>query len=526
MSRGYLKNIFWPYPSKMDRSYVGLTSQLLNNTGNGFKPFLMYSCGLKCSSASDHVLDPERVEGNQNLAFEISSRKCLKITHRRKVRLKTLLILWIPLFLLLVLSMLAASAAFATQSADSIVLRTSVSPEEPWIGQRVLLRLDVLGENGWAKLSKIGNIDVPGAYVFRTESQGIRIQERISGVSYTGQRYELSIYPQQGGIIEIPSFPVEITIKAWGANAKETVQRAETTATAFRCRVPPGADIKRGIISTDRLIATQTWEPDIGEVSVGGTIQRTIQMSAVDVPAMAFTPLYFNKPEKVDLYTQTPITGDKYSRGTLTGRRTETITYLFKEACIVELPAVEIIWWDLENKQLRKTQLASRSIEVVLSDIVDRDVAQTTPNNKADWLLLGTLLLVTGFIIWLSRIMFYHRWLNWRKVRSESEKAHFKSFVRAARTENPANALNALMRWLDRIHANTQTPQLNRFLELYADPLVASEVDQMIRAIDPTSQIKWNKGRIVEGVSRARRKWIKAQHRIKESDDLLPLLNP
>jgi hypothetical protein len=433
---------------------------------------------------------------------------------------------WIRWTLLSAFFILAASVALATQSADSIVLRTSVTPEQPWIGQRVLFRIDVLGENGWAQLSRIGNFDVPGAYVFRTESQGIRLQERINGIAYTGQRYEMSIYPQKSDLIKIPAIPVEVAVKTWGVNAKETAHQAKTSAITFRCRIPPGADRKRGIISTDRLTAVQKWEPDTGELNVGETILRILQMSAVDVPAMAFTPINFIRPENVDLYTQTPITGDQYNRGALTGKRTETVTYLFKKAGTVELPAVQIIWWDLKNRTLQETRLPSRAIEIKPAMIAGSGATVDAPSHKKSWAVEGTLLAVIILLIWL----FYRRlrkfWVAMRQARSVSEKACFKNFIKAARTDNPAIALNALMQWLDRIHANTQIAQLNRFLELYADPQVASEADQMIRAIDPTSRPAWNRGRIAEGVSLARRKWIRAQRRKKDPDRQLPLLNP
>lgn len=454
------------------------------------------------------------------------SSKRSQLKCRQRGRRKIQQMPWIRWPLFSAFFILAASVALATQSADSIVVRTSVAPEQPWIGQRVLFRIDVLGEKGWTQLSRIGDFDVPGAYVFRTESQGIRLQERINGIAFTGQRYEMSIYPQKSDLIEIPAIPVEVTVKTWGVNATETAQRTKTSAITFRCRIPPGADRKRGIISTDRLTAVQKWEPDIGELNVGGTILRTIQLSAVDVPAMAFAPINYIRPENVDLYTQTPITDDQHTRGALTGKRTEVVTYLFKKAGRVELPAVQIIWWDLKNRTLQETLLPSRAIDIKPAMIAGSGATAAAPSHKKSWAVEGTILAVIVFLIWL----FYGRvrkfWIAMRQMRSASEKACFKNFIKAARTDNPAIALNALMQWLDRIHANTQIAQLNRFLELYADPQVASEADRMIRAIDPTSRTAWNRGRMVEGVSLARRKWKKAQRRKKDPARQLPLLNP
>ena len=124
------------------------------------------------------------------------------------------------------LLMLASLFTPVAYSAGDIVLRAATEPAEAWVGQRVVLQVDVLGEGGWAQITRFGEVDIPGAYLIRTDSQGTRLQETIDGVSYTGQRYEVSVYPQKAGTIEVPPVPVEVTIKTWGAGASQTAQQS------------------------------------------------------------------------------------------------------------------------------------------------------------------------------------------------------------------------------------------------------------------------------------------------------------
>ena len=131
---------------------------------------------------------------------------------------------------------LVLTLASSVLGAEGIVLRTAVTPTEVWVGQRASLNIDVLGKDGWAQIKTIRDFEIPGAYVMRTQSQGIRLQETIDGESYTGQRYQFSIYPQRGGTIAIPALPVEVTIRAWGLNAAETVQAAEIPGTTDTSR--------------------------------------------------------------------------------------------------------------------------------------------------------------------------------------------------------------------------------------------------------------------------------------------------
>ena len=90
-------------------------------------------------------------------------------------------------------------------TAGDILLRTTVTPQEAWVGQRVVLQVDVLGEDGWAQISRFGEVDLSGAYLIRTDTQGSRLQETIGGVAYTGQSYEFSIYPQLAGTVTVPA---------------------------------------------------------------------------------------------------------------------------------------------------------------------------------------------------------------------------------------------------------------------------------------------------------------------------------
>ena len=41
-------------------------------------------------------------------------------------------------------------------AAEDVVVRTSVNPQQAWVGQRVLLSVEVLGADGWAQITDVG----------------------------------------------------------------------------------------------------------------------------------------------------------------------------------------------------------------------------------------------------------------------------------------------------------------------------------------------------------------------------------
>ena len=142
------------------------------------------------------------------------------------------------LFNAVLVSLLCATNA---QSAEDIVFRTSVTPEDAWVGQQILLQVDVLAKDGWAQLKKISETEVQGAYMLRLETQGTRLSETIDGDSYTGQRYEFMLFTQRDGNFVVPSMPVDVEVRQYGAGDGSKLSRMSLPVVEFATRTPPGS---------------------------------------------------------------------------------------------------------------------------------------------------------------------------------------------------------------------------------------------------------------------------------------------
>ncbi len=264
------------------------------------------------------------------------------------------------LFVTLML-VLVGSIAHAT---DDVVVRSSVTPAEAWVGQRVFLTQEVLGADGWAQITDMGEVEIPGAFVMRTESQGVRLSETIGGTSYTGQRYQLSLYCQRPGRVEIPALPATVTVKRWGATPPEIKRDVSMPAATLICKVPPGAEDIRDLISTTHLNADQKWSSEPTTVDLGDAVTRTVTLSAVDVSGMAFPPIRHPEIEGVGIYPGEPSVSDTSDRGSLRGERVESVTYVLEEPGEFSLPAIVLSWWDIDDGVLRRIELPGLDLTV------------------------------------------------------------------------------------------------------------------------------------------------------------------
>lgn len=395
-------------------------------------------------------------------------------------------------------------------AAEPVVIRTSVQPEQAWQGQRVRLLVEVLGKDGWAQIPNMPALKVAGAYVLPPESQGVRTQEQIDGAAYTGQRYELSVYPQQGGKIQIPETPVQVRLSAFGSGTEPKLTDGVLPATAFTSKTPPGAEGLEWLVSTTQFSASQTWSSDATELKVGEALKRQITLTASDVSGMAFAPLKFPAMQGLGIYPSEPSVEDKRDRGSLNGERQEEVTYIFQGAGKAEIPAIELVWWDVQNEELKTVVLEGRSV-IVSGGPTTSYKQEAGTKSWIAWILLPVALLAG--CLWWKRAALQSGWHALQQARSEREQVYFDRFSEAAGTGDIRHTVAALMQWLDRINTSSTPAQLEQFLQRYAE----GEYDLENLLHQPRE--------LYQLMVQARKTWLKAEKKRVKVEALLPELN-
>ncbi|MDX1346086.1 MAG: hypothetical protein R3179_09315, partial [Sedimenticolaceae bacterium] len=355
------------------------------------------------------------------------------------------------------LAWLLCCLAALPAAADGLLVRSSINPEQAWIGQRVILQIEILAPEAWAKIARFDNIELAGAYVLPLKGEGIRIQETVDGISYSGQRYELSIYPQRSGTFEVQMPPLQAEVRAFGANAETRRETVSLPPVSFMSRVPPGAEGIRGLVSTTRLKASQNWEPDISELKVGDAISRTVRLEAAGISGMAFEPLQQEAIDGLASYPAQASVNDRQVRGTIEGMRTESITYVAERAGTYELPAIRINWWTIGTETLEQIELEGMRLSVKAAP--HGKLSGLSSKGARGWITVAAVILVL-----LLLFMFRHQLLElWRRMadaRAESESRYFRALQSSVRRGNTLPIFRDLMRWIDRIDTDNQPATL------------------------------------------------------------------
>jgi hypothetical protein len=441
------------------------------------------------------------------------------------------------LLLFIIASFCQPLSTFATEP-EPVIVRGALRPTtEIWIGQRVDLHIDVLARDGWAQIKGASNIDVPGAYLVRLETQGTRLSETLSGVLYSGQRYELLLFPQQGGTITVPPIPVDVEVSRWGAQAEKIILQTKTPALTLDVKIPPGTENLPAIISTTSLDAKQQWQPRQEDFKVGDAIKRSITLTAADISGMAFAPMAFPEMEGVGVYPDEPVVEDNYARGSLNGKRGESVTYVFERDGVYELPEIIIFWWNISKKTLEKIALPGLTVNITATSLSTTS-SITYPSAHESWwntpailLTMTIIAILVGGIFWWHRSAITARYQHWQHKRSQSEKAYFHRLAKACQRNDARDTYNALQTWLIKCQGDNCPVTLEQFLDNAGNEKLTQSVTALLHKLfrktaSDDQQMSWSGQEMYLELVESRKNLAASRHLKKTSQPTLSPLNP
>jgi len=423
----------------------------------------------------------------------------------------------------------------SARGADEVGrVRAELATESPqWVGQKVAFHVDLMSSTFFSGAPRFDLPEIPGAFLMKDGGRPVVSTEQVDGESWSIQRHDFSIYPQQSGTFTIPPFLIRFSVApASGKPAEE--QRLKSPPLNFEARLPPGAEGLSLLISTAELDVDEVWSPPIAadralDLEVDDAITRKITVRAKDVPGMALPEIVIPEPVGAAAYPKQPDVHDEENRGQLTGERTDTVTFVCERPGVIVLPAIAIPWWDVDANELRRVKLPSVTINVSQSataaDESDGSATISDPETIAFWPLGVGLLVVCIVIVSLGYVP---RRINkllkaWKSRRAEAEHSYFAKVARGCRANDPVTTLNALMRWLEKQTAGPAPVTIAAFLNQNDNAQLADELVALQRAAVDRSGI-WSGHELLTGLSKVRN----SRHRLESRclSSMLPDLNP
>lgn len=422
--------------------------------------------------------------------------------------------------LLLMLLALPAMEDFAK------VRTTLVTKGDIYVGQKVTVVIDLLVPTFFAGAPSFDVPDVPGTVILPPGNTApVLGNEKIGDVTYTTQRHELTIYPQRAGTVTIPSFGIRVVASA-GPGKPPTTYPLKTEAITFDALMPKGVEGLSTILSAESVEVKEDWHPEKKDWHVGDALTRTITITVPDVPGMVIPAIHWPQIKGLKGYPRQPVIADHSDRGTLTGSRIESITYVAEQPGAATLPAMQLTWWNLKEKKLERISLPARELTVSTRGAEPATNLTTKTNTRSRYILAIGCILVALLTIagWLYRQPIINAWRRHKTHSESSEHAQFARFQRASKNGNLHAIEDALRVWLSSLSEPMTIPTVMASSNDFST--LVQSLQQQLYGHKPDSQDHVLFGRQLIQAAAEWRKTQRAKRSLSQLDEALHALNP
>lgn len=243
--------------------------------------------------------------------------------------------------------------------------RSQTNKTEPYaINQQIIMYIEVATPRWFTGGTLISNIDLPNVIVKQRNRLATNYTERKNGQTWSRQRWEITLYPQQSGAYVIPATGVELQVSVpGGLNVRG---RLYTPPLSFSVALPSGRLNSDGDwAAASELKAEQVWDSSNEELAVGDVITRTVQVKGKDTLSVLIPLLIPEDPSsEYQAYPQPHRLKDTQERGNYRSSRQEQVMYVLQAGGDVHFPALNIQWWNTQTQQVETLQVAGKTFTV------------------------------------------------------------------------------------------------------------------------------------------------------------------
>lgn len=365
----------------------------------------------------------------------------------------------------------------------------------------------------------------------------------VGNRTYQVSEFRVAITVDKDGEITLPSTLWNAVIEDPGASmmglrgGRGTVQRLKTDEFHLKIKPKP-ANYPAGKpwLPAKSLSIDEQWSRAKDQLIQGDPVTRTLTINATGLAAEQLPPvgesLSINGikiyPDKPQLDTQTTAEG-------VVATRIDSLSLVPSQSGTLEIPAIEITWWDTQADQLRTASLPAQPLLIApaaaptaampsIPDALPTDSAAgqaaTQPAPQWPFWIIGLLI--------ASNIVFCLLWLQARRRPTAAKSAQERPLkakdlwpilLSALRNNNAKASREALIQWFQE---ETKQPftNLTEIANWSNDSVLAEAVTQLDSAMYGSAAANWNGQTLLDALLSWREK---QKAKLNISDDLAPL---
>lgn len=193
----------------------------------------------------------------------------------------------------------------------------------------------------------------------------------LNGKAYNVIERVLAIYPQSSGEISISPARFEARVLRNGRITGRKVFESEShTITVLPIPAPPADYPDAAWLPARDVRLSEEWSREPDEIAAGEPVTRKVTISVLGQIETQIPALEPPVVEGMNVYADKPDLSRLFEAEGIRGVRREQYAMIGFRGGLVEVPAVEVPWWDIETREWRVARLPSRTIRVAAPETI------------------------------------------------------------------------------------------------------------------------------------------------------------
>ena len=304
-------------------------------------------------------------------------------------------------------------------SAAKVFIEATLDSTEVYVQAQAVLTLRIYHSVSLYDDSSLPPLQIPDARIEQL-GESRTYEKDINGVRHGVIEMRYAIYPQHSGELIIPGQIFNAALVD-AQPAKDTpsqspksgklmrVSSGELLLTVKAKPITYPADLPW--LPARSLTLSESWNPEPDHVQVGDSLTRSLTVKAEGLASSQLPPLPGTEVNGLRRYPDQPLLGNQNSERGLVGSREDREALVPSRSGSIELPSVEVVWWNTFEDHLEHSSLPARTLQVAANPslMVDTPPGTSPINASADsealwrWKLSSLILACTtllGFGLW------------------------------------------------------------------------------------------------------------------------------
>ncbi|MCX4216260.1 BatD family protein [Pseudomonas sp. MCal1] len=245
-------------------------------------------------------------------------------------------------------------------------------------------------------------------------------EKDINGVRHGVIEMRYAIYPQHSGLLSIAPQTFSATLVDTQPSQDATTQgpkpgklmHISSAATSLTVKPKPMTyPSDAPWLPARSLSLSESWNPEPEHTQVGDSLTRSLTLKVEGLASSQLPALPATEANGLRRYPDQPVLNNQSSDRGLIGSREEREALVPSRSGSIELPTVDVVWWNTFEDHLEHTSLPARTLQVANNPSlqVDTPAGNAQPLSAADsealwWWKLSTFVFacttLLGFGLW------------------------------------------------------------------------------------------------------------------------------